>query len=134
MNTYQHHRFPPDINTNKSLSMSIPISRGLVGVAFALLPLMTTAQQLEEVIVTAQKRTESLQDVAVSVQVVSGEELAALETRAYDGQAESVVARKRNEVSYRLSPWGLNLPSAMNLTRAQVQRVTEIFRRIICVS
>ena len=53
---------------------------------------------------------------------------------AYDGQAEAVVARKRNEVSYRLSPWGLNLPSAMNLTRAQVQRVTEIFRRIICVS
>jgi iron complex outermembrane receptor protein len=34
------------------------------------------AQQLEEVLVTAQKREQSLQDVAVSVAVVSGEELA----------------------------------------------------------
>lgn len=34
------------------------------------------AQQLEEVIVTAQKREQSLQDVAVSVAVISGEELA----------------------------------------------------------
>lgn len=58
--------------------MSLPVSRRLLGAAFALLPLTTAAQQLEEVIVTAQKRAESLQDVAVSVQVVSGEELAAL--------------------------------------------------------
>ncbi|MEZ5572153.1 MAG: TonB-dependent receptor [Halioglobus sp.] len=36
------------------------------------------AQQLEEVIVTAQKRSESLQDVAISIAVVSGAELAAL--------------------------------------------------------
>ena len=36
---------------------------------------------------------------------------------AYDGQVEAAVARKRNAVSYRLSPWGINLPSAMNLTR-----------------
>ena len=53
---------------------------------------------------------------------------------AYDGHAEAMVARKRNEVSYRLSPWGLNLPSAMNLTSAQVQQVGETFRRIVCVS
>jgi perosamine synthetase len=53
---------------------------------------------------------------------------------AYDGQAEAAVARKRNEVSYRLSPWGNNLPSAMNLTREQVQRVAEILRRILGVS
>ncbi|HIG80253.1 MAG TPA: DegT/DnrJ/EryC1/StrS family aminotransferase [Verrucomicrobiales bacterium] len=50
---------------------------------------------------------------------------------AYDGQAEAVVARKRNAVSYRLSPWGINLPSAMNLTRAQVQRVADTLRRIL---
>lgn len=36
------------------------------------------AQQLEEVIVTAQKRSESLQDVAISIAVVSGTELADL--------------------------------------------------------
>jgi len=53
---------------------------------------------------------------------------------AYDGHAEAMVARKRNEVSYRLSPWGINLPSAMNLTSAQVQQVGRIFRRIVCVS
>jgi perosamine synthetase len=52
---------------------------------------------------------------------------------AYDGQVEAAVARKRNAVSYRLSPWGINLPSAMNLTREQVQRVAETLRRILGV-
>ena len=52
---------------------------------------------------------------------------------AYDGQVEAAVARKRNAVSYRLSPWGINLPSAMNLTREQVQRVAENLRRILGV-
>lgn len=50
---------------------------------------------------------------------------------AYDAQVEAAVARKRNAVSYRLSPWGINLPSAMNLTREQVQRVAETLRRIL---
>ena len=53
---------------------------------------------------------------------------------AYDGEAEALVARKRNEVSYRLSPWGINLPSAMNLTREQVQRVTDTLRRLLTTS
>ena len=53
--------------------------------------------------------------------------------RAYDGQAEASVARKRNQVSHRLSPWGINLPSALNLTREQVQRVAETLRRILGV-
>ncbi len=52
---------------------------------------------------------------------------------AYNGQVEAAVARKRNAVSYRLSPWGINLPSAMNLTREQVQRVAETLRRILGV-
>ena len=52
---------------------------------------------------------------------------------AYDAQVEAAVARKRNAVSYRLSPWGINLPSAMNLTREQVQRVAETLRRILGV-
>ncbi len=52
---------------------------------------------------------------------------------AYDGQVEAAVARKRNTVSYRLSPWGINLPSSMNLTREQVQRVAETLRRILGV-
>ncbi len=40
------------------------------------LPLAGNAKQLEEVVVTAQKREQSLQDVAISVAVVSGDELA----------------------------------------------------------
>jgi iron complex outermembrane receptor protein len=50
----------------------------ITSAALALGPLGTHAQQLEEVIVTAQKRSESLQDVAISIAVVSGAELAAL--------------------------------------------------------
>lgn len=46
--------------------------------ALALCCAAIQAQQLEEVLVTAQKRSESLQDVAISVAVLSGEELAAL--------------------------------------------------------
>jgi len=50
---------------------------------------------------------------------------------ACEGRAEAKAAWKRNGISYRLSPWGINLPSAMNLTREQVQRVTDTLRRII---
>jgi perosamine synthetase len=53
---------------------------------------------------------------------------------AYDGEAEALAARKRNEVSYRLSPWGINLPSAMNLTCEQVQRVADTIRRLLGAS
>ena len=52
---------------------------------------------------------------------------------AYEGWAEAKVARKRNEVSYRFSPWGINLPSALCLTRQQVMRVGESLRRILGV-
>ena len=44
---------------------------------------------------------------------------------AYEGQAEAVIARQRNKVSYRLSPCGINLPSALCLDRLQVQRVAK---------
>lgn len=53
-------------------------TRLFVLVIFALTPHVLQAQQLEEVIVTAQKRAESLQDVAISIAVVSGFELANL--------------------------------------------------------
>ena len=50
---------------------------------------------------------------------------------AYAGQAQAAAARKRNAVSYRLSPWGINLPSALCLEQAQVARVAEVLRRIL---
>tara|TARA_B100000959_G_scaffold158213_1_gene165864 strand:- start:447 stop:1580 length:1134 start_codon:yes stop_codon:yes gene_type:complete len=53
---------------------------------------------------------------------------------AYDGQVEALSAQKRNEVSYRLSPWGINLPSAMNLEREHVQRVVDTIRGLLDVS
>lgn len=37
-------------------------------------------------------------------------------------------ARARNKVSYQVAPWGLNLPSAMNLTQSQVEYVCEAFK------
>ena len=50
---------------------------------------------------------------------------------AYEGQAEAVLAAQRNEVSYRLSPWGINLPSALCLERAQIERVVETLYRLL---
>ena len=50
---------------------------------------------------------------------------------AYEGQTEAVLARRRNEVSYRLSPYGINLPSALCLERSQVQRVAKTLSRLL---
>ena len=38
-------------------------------------------------------------------------------------------ARKRNTISYDISPRGINLPSAMNLTREQVRQVCHAFKQ-----
>ena len=54
------------------------LTQSAVAFALTLSPMVLRAQQLEEVIVTAQKRAESLQDVPISVAVVSGVELANL--------------------------------------------------------
>ena len=50
---------------------------------------------------------------------------------AYEGQAEAVLAAQRNEVSYRLSPWGINLPSALCLERSQIERVVKTLCRLL---
>ena len=50
---------------------------------------------------------------------------------AYVGQAEAVLAAQRNEVSYRLSPWGINLPSALCLDRLQIERVVKTLCRLL---
>lgn len=42
---------------------------------------------------------------------------------AYSAHPQACLARQRNTVSYRLSPYGVNLPSALNLTPDQVARV-----------
>ena len=50
---------------------------------------------------------------------------------AYDGVFQSAIARDRNEVSYRITPWGINLPSALCLKKGQVQRVVDALIQIL---
>ncbi len=42
---------------------------------------------------------------------------------AYAGLAQIQEMQERNRCSYTISPFGVNLPSALNLTRAQVQHI-----------
>ena len=50
---------------------------------------------------------------------------------AYQDTAQARVARARNEVSYRLAPYGLNLPSALNLDIETVDRVCNALKEIL---
>jgi perosamine synthetase len=50
---------------------------------------------------------------------------------AFDDTPQAARAKKRNAVAYFLSPRGLNLPSAMRLTEAQVDRVCAVLREIL---
>lgn len=50
---------------------------------------------------------------------------------AYSGSNQARLARERNVVSYSLSPRGINLPSAMNLTRKQVHYVSQCLRELL---
>jgi perosamine synthetase len=49
---------------------------------------------------------------------------------AYSATPGVAEARRRNVVSYRLSPFGINLPSAMNLTRDDVAYVAGVVREV----
>lgn len=50
---------------------------------------------------------------------------------AYRGTEEARRARARNTVAYRITPYGLNLPSGLNLTQDNVQYVCGALRQII---
>lgn len=47
---------------------------------------------------------------------------------AYAQTPQAALARRRNLVSYRLSPYAINLPSALNLARSQVQQVCSVVK------
>jgi perosamine synthetase len=49
---------------------------------------------------------------------------------AYDSNPKAATAAEQNATSYRLGPNGVNLPSALLLTEAQVERVCECLREI----
>ncbi|KAB2836085.1 glutamine--scyllo-inositol aminotransferase, partial [bacterium] len=50
---------------------------------------------------------------------------------AYSGSYQAKKAKERNLISYRLSPRGINLPSAMNLNREQVHYVAQCLRELL---
>ena len=50
---------------------------------------------------------------------------------AYEGTPEAVSAAARNTVSYELSPWGINLPSGLNLDQPTVDRVCDAVEEIL---
>lgn len=53
---------------------------------------------------------------------------------AYSDRPESVDARARNSVSYRICPFGLNLPSALCLTEEEVDTVCRALLAIVSTS
>jgi perosamine synthetase len=50
---------------------------------------------------------------------------------AYGPSEQSIQARRRNTVSYGISPCGLNLPSGFNLTRNKVKHVCGILKQTL---
>ena len=50
---------------------------------------------------------------------------------AFSDTKQAAEAKKRNKIAYDLSPRGLNLPSAMRLTEAQVDRVCSVLRELL---
>jgi len=50
---------------------------------------------------------------------------------AYQHLEQAGQARQRNKVSYRISPFGINLPSALNLSQEQVRYVSNALKQIL---
>lgn len=50
---------------------------------------------------------------------------------AYSDSRKAQQARQRNHVSYRISPWGINLPSALNMSEEDVRLVCEAVKSLI---
>lgn len=50
---------------------------------------------------------------------------------AYEGSEQADVARRRNHVSYRIAPFGVNLPSGLNLDQEKVQYVCDALHALL---
>jgi len=50
---------------------------------------------------------------------------------AYEHLEQAHQARQRNHISYQISPYGINLPSGMNMTEEKVAYVCEALKDII---
>src|SRR6202790_2957807 len=74
------------LNTNQKLSLAISaILSGYAGTAIAAAAADTeTSGGIEEIVVTAQRRSESIQDVPVTIQAITGDQLAQLNVATFD--------------------------------------------------
>jgi perosamine synthetase len=50
---------------------------------------------------------------------------------AYEDSEQASLARFRNNVAYRISPYGINLPSALNLTKEDIQEICRIVKQCL---
>ena len=50
---------------------------------------------------------------------------------AYTGLEQAQKAQQRNSVSYKISPYGVNLPCALNMTEEKVQYVCDVLKEIL---
>ena len=67
-------KFQPKVLSRKRFVMT-PLAAAVVAVMNPGVPALAQDAALEEIIVTAQKRTQNLQDVAISVQVLGQQQL-----------------------------------------------------------
>ena len=73
------------------MNFRYPFNRTLLATAVTLaLPSLATAQQLEEVLVTATKRVESIQDIPMSIEAVSGDRLVETGITEFEGLAATM--------------------------------------------
>ncbi len=50
---------------------------------------------------------------------------------AYEGLATIEHRKKRNQISYQISPYAINLPSALNMTEVKISQVCDVFKNIL---
>ena len=75
------------MNSNQKLSYAIAsiLSGSPAGLAYAATPADTSSSDtIEEITVTAQRRTESIQDVPITIQAITGEQLGQLNVTTFD--------------------------------------------------
>jgi perosamine synthetase len=50
---------------------------------------------------------------------------------AYEDSEEAHIARQRNKVAYRISPYAINLPSALKLTQEDIKNVCSVLKEML---
>jgi perosamine synthetase len=50
---------------------------------------------------------------------------------AYEDSEQALLARQRNKVVYDISPYAINLPSALNLTHEDIKQVCDRLKEIL---